>query len=100
MNERLTDELHEENSSQDRKSRRLRQALVICILVLAVDILIIAWIVPWVDLNYSDAFGSAALQGSPGYVITFLTVFANFLILIGLLAYYHDQQSYPSDRWK
>jgi len=68
--------------------------------ILAVDILIITWIVPWVDRNYNEAYGSSSLQGSPGYVITFLTVFANLLILIGLLAYYHNQQSYPSDRWQ
>jgi len=68
--------------------------------VLAVDILMIAWVVPWVDDNYSEAYGSPTLQGSPGYVITFLTVFANFIILLGLLAYSRNQQSYPSDRWQ
>lgn len=81
------------NEKSERRGRRWPTAIILAATVVA-DALIFTMVVPWAEGISKDRFMSL------GYVVTFLTVFVNLLIVLGLVAYMFHGDSYPSDRWK
>lgn len=89
-----TPEGHETGGGEDIRKKRISVAFIVLALTAIVDLLVITKVVPWAEEISDNPFMSL------GYVVTFLTVFVNFLIAIGILAYVLHGDSYPSDRWK
>jgi type II secretory pathway component PulF len=78
---------------RERRSRLLTATVIMAVIVV-VDILILTSVVPWAEEISENPYMSL------GYVVTFLTVFANFLVVLGIVAYIFHGDSYPSDHWK
>lgn len=72
---------------------RLRVTIIVATVTVAMDLLVMIWVVPWADERFHNPFMSV------GYIIAFFAVLCNLVVLLSLLAYMFHQDSYPSDRW-
>jgi hypothetical protein len=80
-----------------RIHRTRRKGLTIFTVVttmVTLDLAILEWLVPWADEHYVTQYMSM------GYITTFLTVAVTFIVSVGLIAYYFQEESYASDRWR
>ena len=74
--------------------RRIRTIVAVAAAVVAFDLMVLKWLVPWADERYVSNYGTL------GYVFTFLTVAVTMIVFLGLVAYYFQRESYASDRWQ
>lgn len=74
--------------------RRGRTIVAVAAAVVAFDLTVLKWLVPWADKRYVSNYGTL------GYVFTFLTVVVTMIVFLGLVAYYFQHESYASDRWQ
>lgn len=74
--------------------RRGRTIVAVAAAVVAFDLMVLKWLVPWADERY------VSNHGTLGYVFTFLTVVVTLIVFLGLVAYYFQRESYASDRWQ
>lgn len=76
------------------QQKRFGLAVLLTFVVIAVDILVFMYVVPWAQ----EAVDSPII--SPGYILAFFVILCNFVALVGIVAYVLHGESYPSDRWR
>ena len=82
------------DGAADGGKRRRYLVVIVSAAVLSVaDFVALYWGVPVADEMTTNPYMSL------GYVVTFVVMLANFIIILMMVAYIFHEDSYPSDRW-